>query len=55
MQELLRLNLVSEIDNKCDDVQHYAAVPPTEAAEHLKLYWRQILSQRVDGRIQHIA
>lgn len=55
IDELLRLNLICDTKQDGDGTQHYAAVPPGEAAEHLELHWRQILSQRVDGRIQHIA
>ena len=55
IDELLRLNLICDTKQDGDGTQHYAAVPPGEAAEHLELHWRQILSQRVDSRIQHIA
>ena len=55
IQELLRLNLISEVDGGDDDVQHYTAVAPNDAAEHLTLCWQQLLSQRVDSRIQHIV
>ena len=55
IEELLRLHLISEVDNQDDDKQHYTTVPAGEASEHLTLCWRQILSQRVDGRIQHVA
>lgn len=55
IDELLRLNLISDTERDGDGTQHYAAVPPGEASEHLEVHWRQILLQRVDGRIQHIA
>ena len=54
IEELLRLNLICDVEFE-DGVQHYAAAPPSKAADHLKLHWRQLLSQRVDGRIQHLA
>jgi len=55
IDELLRLNLISNTKRDGDGVQHYAAVSPGEASDHLELHWQQILLQRVDGRIQHIA
>ena len=55
IEELLRLNLISEEAADGDNAQHYVAVTPAEASEHLSLHWQHILSHRVDGRIQHIA
>ena len=55
IEELLRLNLIRDVEHDGDGANHYAAVPPAEASEHLSLHWRQILRHRVDGRIQHLA
>ncbi len=56
IEELLRLNLISDVKAEGDGAQHYAAVlPPGEASQHLNLHWRQVLLQRIDSRIQHIA
>lgn len=55
IEELLRLNLICDVDHDGNGANHYAAVSPAEASEHLSLHWRQILRHRVDGRIQHIS
>lgn len=54
IEELLRLNLISEEAGDGDDAVHYIAAPPAEASEHLNSHWRDILLKRVDGRIQHM-
>lgn len=54
IDELLRLNLISGVERK-DGAQHYAAMPPGEASDHLNSHWQQILLQRVDSQIQCIA
>ncbi|KAL3150907.1 hypothetical protein ABBQ32_000658 [Trebouxia sp. C0010 RCD-2024] len=54
IEELLLLDLISEAEEG-DGAQHYMAVPPAQASEHLTSHWRNILTDRVEGRIQHIA
>ena len=54
IEELLRLKLISEEAGEGDDAKQYAAAPPAEASEHLSSHWRDILLQRVHGRIQHM-
>ena len=53
ISELLRLHLIEESDQD-HEVQHYIAVPPADASDHLNGHWRELLSQRVDERIQYI-
>ena len=55
IEELQRLNLIHDVDQQRDEALHYAAIPPAEASEHLSVHWRQLLSHRVDGCIQHVA
>ena len=55
ISELLRLHLIDESDNdKGDEMQHYVAVSPARASDHLNGHWRKLLSQRVDECIQYI-
>lgn len=54
IEELLRLNLISEEAGEGDEATQYTAASPAEASEHLSSHWRHILLQRVDGRIQHL-
>lgn len=54
IEELLRLDLISQADEE-GDAQRYLAVPPAKASEHLSSHWRHILLHRVEGRIQRIA
>ena len=54
IEELLRLNLISEEASEGEDAVQYIAASPAEASACLNSHWQDILLQRVDGRIQHM-
>lgn len=55
ISELLRLQLVAKSQGEDgDEVQHYSAVSPAEASDYLTAHWKEMLKQRIDGRIQYV-
>ena len=55
ISELLRLQLIAKSEEQdSDNIEHYSAVSPAEASDHLTVHWKEMLQQRIDGRIQYV-